>query len=80
MNEDQEKELYKLVDKARPLGFFVGRHANFDPTIPARGGGKSDPYFLMRRNPGQRSTSLLRYATAEMIEDYLRTEAGNYAG
>lgn len=79
--EDRD-ELYMLQNLARPLGFWVGVHKNFDPTIPARGGGKSGPYYLMRRKeyPEQRQRSLVIYATAEMIEDFLRMDAGNYTG
>ena len=76
---DETGTIYKLVDRARPLGFFVGMHAHFDPTIPARGGGKSGPFYLMRRNPGQKNESLLRYATAEMIEDFLQQQVEDYA-
>lgn len=73
MRNDDEDTLYKLVDKARPLGFFVGLHTHFDPFI---GGG---PFYVMKRNPGQKNQSLLRYATAERVEEFLDQQVENYA-
>lgn len=74
MSDDADTQ-FMLNNRARPLGFFVGLHKVFDPV---RGGG---PFYLMRRkeHKEQRNPSLLRYATAEMIEDYLNDVANNYA-
>jgi hypothetical protein len=75
MHDANDDELYTLRNQARPLGFWVGIHEQFDP---CRGGG---PYYLMRRkeHKDQRNPSLLRYATKEMIEDYLEGIANDYA-
>lgn len=72
---DEGDMQYTLQNIARPLGFYVGLHAHFDPV---RGGG---PFYLMRRKqyPEQRNESLLRYATAEMIEDFLHQQVEDYA-
>lgn len=71
----EDHELYTLRQEARPLGFWVGRHGYFDP---ARGGG---PFYLMRRKEfkEQRNPTLLRYATSEMIQDFLQQAAETYA-
>lgn len=66
---------FTLRRAAQPLGFYVGEHKHFDPS---RGGG---PFFLMRRKeqPDQRMPMLLRYATAEMVKDFLSQQAEEYA-
>lgn len=71
-----DDELYSLRNLARPLGFWVGVHAHFDVT---RGGGQ---YYVMPKNkyPGQRNPSLLRFATREMVEEFLSNSADHYAG
>lgn len=76
MSPNNENEFWQLVDKAKPLGFHVGEHKNFDPTR-----GSAGPYYLMRKKefPAQKTPSLLRYASAKMIEDFLNTAAEKFA-
>jgi hypothetical protein len=50
-------------------------HTHFDP---ARGGG---PFYVMPRkmHPDDKSESLLRYATAERVEEFLKQQVESYA-
>jgi hypothetical protein len=74
--DDDPDTLFTLQNMARPLGYYVGVHNHFDP---ARGGG---PFYLMERKAisgAERNPSLLRYATAERIEQFLQSSADNFA-
>jgi hypothetical protein len=53
--------------KADALGFWVGEHKQYDPCL---GGG---PYYVQRKKTFRKEhqPSLLRYATAEMVWDFL---------
>lgn len=66
---DDDDTLFTLQNIARPKGFYVGLHKQFDPLLP---GG---PFFLMyrKRSKDDRSPTLLKYATAEQIEEFLAT-------
>jgi hypothetical protein len=76
---DTSDELFTLRNQARPLGYYVGEHRNYDP---CRGGG---PFWLMyaKSNPlydaHQNNPTILKYATPEQIEEFLREEVENYA-
>lgn len=61
--------LFTLQNVARPLGFWIGLHKQYDPLL---GGG---PFFVMRRKtyPEERCPSLLKYATAEKVEEFLNS-------
>jgi hypothetical protein len=76
VKDDDVTELSVLQRKARPLGFHVAEHKQFDP---CRGNG---PYFVVpkRRNKQEGyQPTLLRYATAQEVTDFLNREAENYA-
>jgi hypothetical protein len=66
-------DLEFMQRKAASLGLYVGEHRTFDPCMP---GG---PLFVqdIRKSRGQPCPSHLRYATAEMVWDFLNeTEKG----
>lgn len=73
--DDDDKEYWSLVDAGRRLGFFVGRHKFFDP---AMGGGE---FFVTRRRQQgdpKKLPTIMKYATAGEITDFLNREAENY--
>jgi hypothetical protein len=75
----EDHELFTLRNAARPLGYWVGLHRNFDA---ARGGG---PFYVMHAKSSPRyeqhwnDPTVLKYATAEQVEDFLKQEGENYA-
>jgi len=74
--DDDGETLFTLQNMARPLGYYVGVHKHFDP---ARGGGC---FYVMERKSHsglERNPSLLRYSTAERVEQFLQSSADNFA-
>jgi len=67
MPETDEVEFDLLRRRAAELGFHVQRHRQFDPTL-----GNGDLYIMeKRRFRGEHVPSILRYATADDIHEYL---------
>jgi hypothetical protein len=63
-----ESDLFTLRNLARPRGFWVGEHVDFDP---CRGGG---PYYIVPRRMSADEPNhmpLLKYATAQQVEEFL---------
>ena len=73
MSFDDHDTQFTLNNQARPLGLWIGIHKSYDPLL---GGG---PFFVMPRKTAkdQRSPTLLRYATAERVEEFLRDQVEN---
>lgn len=71
----ENDEHYTLQNLARPLGFYVGTHKTFDVLL---GGGC---YFIMprKKRKDERCPTLLKYATAQEVEEWLKQQADNYA-
>ena len=67
MPETDEVEFDLLRRRAAELGFHVQRHRVFDPTL-----GNGDLYIMeKRRFPGEWLPTILKYATADDIHEYL---------
>lgn len=67
--------LRELRAASWPLGYFVGRHQHLnDPNNPR--------CFYVRRlkeHPDSYHATLLKYANADMVRDYLKIAAGDFA-
>jgi hypothetical protein len=74
-NLHEDNEHYTLQNAARPLGYFIGVHKTFDPVL---GGG---PYFVMprKKHPDERCPTLLKFATAAEVEEFLQQTADDFA-
>ena len=74
--DDLDDTRFMLNNMCRPYGFWVGVHKHFDVT---KGGG---PFYVLRRktHPDDRSPTLLRYATPQMITEFVNLHAENWTG
>jgi hypothetical protein len=67
MSETPEKDFDLLARRAADLGYYVQRHRQWDPNF-----GTGDLYIMERRRfPGERLPTILKYATADEIHNYL---------
>lgn len=70
MTETSELEFELTIRRAQREGFYVGRHAFYDPVR-----GTGDLYVMPRRTiEGERSERLLSYATSDQVHRFLNEQ------
>ena len=69
--ETSAEEFSNIHERAFQLGFYVGRHINFDP---CRAGG--DLYVMPRATfKGEKCPTLVKYATVDEVWDFILGES-----